>query len=156
RTGADGAGSASGIVCRSHIARRAAWGVTSPNTHEIPARDQSRDGESTWAHRACHTSDASRRGDRMRRREFITLLVGATASWPLAAHAQQAQRIRRVGVLAGGFVERSDESQEEIAAFRDALAKFGWTEGHNIEIEVTFVGANDDRQAYAAEMVRRA
>src|SRR5215467_1508149 len=92
----------------------------------------------------------------MRRREFITLLGGAAAAWPLAARAQQAIRSRRVGVLAGGLVERSDESQEEIAAFREALAKFGWTEGHNIEIEVTFVGANDDRQAYAAEMVRRA
>ena len=89
------------------------------------------------------------------RREFITLLGGA-AAWPLAARAQQVQSIRRVGVLAGGLVESSVEGQARIAAFQESLAKLGWIEGRNVEIEVRWVGVDENRRVYAAEMVSRA
>ena len=61
----------------------------------------------------------------IRRREFITLLSGA-AAWPLAARAQQAERVRRIGALFGGATDRA---QSVIAAFRERLAMLGWIEG---------------------------
>jgi len=60
----------------------------------------------------------------MRRREFITLLGGATVTWPLAARAQQPDRMRRIGVLMG-FPESDSQAQSFIAAFRDGLQKLG-------------------------------
>jgi hypothetical protein len=64
------------------------------------------------------------------RREFITLLGGAAATWPLAARAQQAERMRRVGVLVN-LAEGDSEGQARVAAFREALGKLGWTEGRS-------------------------
>jgi len=65
----------------------------------------------------------------MRRREFITLLGGgAVAGWPLAARAQQAERVRRIGVLMS-LPENDPESQDRIVALREALQKLGWIEG---------------------------
>src|SRR5215472_6601155 len=91
----------------------------------------------------------------IRRRDFITLLGGA-AGWPLTALAQQSERMRRIGVLAGGLVESSDASQAQLAVFRESLAKLGWIEGRNLEIEVRWVGADENRRVYADEMVSRA
>src|SRR6516225_3871816 len=68
------------------------------------------------------------------RREFITLLGGAAAS-PLAARAQQPERMRRIGVLMGA-AESDPARQSQLAAFRGALAKLGWREGSNLGIEV--------------------
>jgi ABC-type uncharacterized transport system substrate-binding protein len=64
----------------------------------------------------------------MRRREFITLLGGAAASWPLAARAQQGDRMRRIGVLMG-YAENDSDAQALVAAFREELEKLTWTEG---------------------------
>jgi putative ABC transport system substrate-binding protein len=64
----------------------------------------------------------------MRGREFITLLAGTTAAWPLAASAEQGERIRRLGVLMG-YAESDPGVQSFFAAFRSALAKLGWTDG---------------------------
>ena len=69
----------------------------------------------------------------MRRREFITLLSGA-AVWPIAAHAQQAERMRRIGVLMP-FAKDNPEGQARIAAFLQEMQKLGWTEGRNLQIE---------------------
>ena len=69
----------------------------------------------------------------MKRRDFITLLGGA-AAWPLAARAQQAERIRRIGVLMA-YAENDREYQSHLAAFREELQKLGWTEGHNVQID---------------------
>ena len=69
----------------------------------------------------------------MRRREFITLLSGA-AVWPITAHAQQAERIRRIGVLMP-FAKDNPEGQARIAAFLQEMQKLGWTEGRNLQIE---------------------
>ena len=69
----------------------------------------------------------------MRRREFITLLGGAAAAWPLAVRAQQPDRVRLVGIVAG-FAEA--EMQPLLAAFRDKLKELGWTEGRNLSIDL--------------------
>ena len=64
----------------------------------------------------------------MQRREFITLLGGAAAAWPLSAHAQQAQRMRRIGVLMP-WNENDPAAKARISAFTQALAGLGWTNG---------------------------
>ena len=86
----------------------------------------------------------------MKRREFITLLGGATAAWPLAARAQQAERMRRIGVLEG-FAESNREGQERAAAFREGLNQLGWVEGRNIRIDIRWAAP---ASAYAASSCR--
>src|SRR6266516_4111310 len=89
----------------------------------------------------------------MRRREFIRLLGGATVVWPLAAHAQQPDRMRRIGVLMG-YPESDSEAQAYIAAFREGLQKLGWTEGRNIRIDYRWGGARAEvMQRFAKELV---
>jgi ABC-type uncharacterized transport system substrate-binding protein len=86
----------------------------------------------------------------MKRREFISLLGGATA-WPLALHAQTKQ-MRRIGVLMGVSDDR--EGHARVTALKQGLQELGWTEGRNIEIETRFAGADADRiRAHAAELV---
>jgi putative ABC transport system substrate-binding protein len=65
----------------------------------------------------------------MQRRNFITLLGGAAAAWPLAAHAQPDGRVRRIAVLFGG---NDTGRQPNVAALREGLAKLGWIEGRNL------------------------
>jgi putative tryptophan/tyrosine transport system substrate-binding protein len=88
----------------------------------------------------------------MKRREFMTLLGGAAATWPLAARAQQPERMRRIGVLMGA-VESDPARQSQLAAFRGALAKLGWREGSNLGIEVRWGGDPELCARYAAELV---
>ena len=94
-----------------------------------------------------------RRGDRVRRREFITLLGGAAAGWPLAARAQQPERMRRIGLLVG-FAESDPQSPVFLAAFRHSLERLGWKEGFNIRIEYRW-GAGDPTRmrAHAKELI---
>jgi putative tryptophan/tyrosine transport system substrate-binding protein len=76
----------------------------------------------------------------MKRREFITLLGGATVTWSVAA-AQQTERVRRIGVLT--FSAESDqEGQSSVAAFREELRKLGWMEGRNSEIDIRWAAAD--------------
>jgi ABC-type uncharacterized transport system substrate-binding protein len=78
----------------------------------------------------------------MKRREFIAL-VGGAAAWPLVAHAQQDERMRRVAVFSGAATDTSDpEGQANIAAFLQALRQLGWIKGQNLQIDYR-VGAND-------------
>jgi len=86
------------------------------------------------------------------RRQFITLLGGAAVVGPLAARAQQAERVRRIGVLMGA-VESDPARQSQLAAFRGALAKLGWREGSNLGIEVRWGGDPELCARYAAELV---
>jgi len=89
----------------------------------------------------------------MKRRQFITLLGGA-ASWPLAAHAQQGERMRRIGVLMGDFPENAPEARAIVAAFREELQKLGWTEGRNIQIDFRWAAADiEAMQRFAKELV---
>jgi putative ABC transport system substrate-binding protein len=88
----------------------------------------------------------------MRRRDFIGAIVGS-AVWPIVAHAQQPDRMRRIGVLMG-FPESDREGQAFVAAFREGLQKLGWAEGRNVQIDIRW-GAADTANArrYAAEIV---
>ena len=89
----------------------------------------------------------------MRRREFITLLGGAAAAWPLAARAQQPDRMRRIGVLMGGG-ENDPEGKSYLAGFTQGLADFGWTDGRNLRMEVRWAAADVDRmRMFAKELV---
>jgi len=89
----------------------------------------------------------------MKRREFITLVGSAAVSWPITSHAQQADKTRLIGVLMG-YVESDSTAQSEVAAFRGALAKLGWTEGSNLRIELRWGNADPDRiRTFAKELV---
>jgi putative tryptophan/tyrosine transport system substrate-binding protein len=89
----------------------------------------------------------------MRRREFITLLGGAAAAWPLAARAQQTDRMRRIGIIFGG-TESDPDIQVRLTAFLQVLQQLGWTEGRNVRIESRWGAGNaDNTRKYAAELV---
>jgi putative tryptophan/tyrosine transport system substrate-binding protein len=88
----------------------------------------------------------------IRRREAITLLGGA-AAWPVAARAQQRERMRRIGVLID-IGQDDAEGQLRIAAFRHGLQDLGWSEGRNVQIDYRWFGGDvERRQAFAAELV---
>jgi putative tryptophan/tyrosine transport system substrate-binding protein len=88
----------------------------------------------------------------MRRRQFITLLGGA-AAWPLAARAQQSGPVRRIGVLMPG-TESDQEEQSRVTAFQQGLAKAGWTNGRNVQIDYRWGALDIDRlRAFAIELV---
>ena len=90
----------------------------------------------------------------MRRREFITNLSGAAAAWPLAARAQQPDRMRLIGVLMG-YAENAPSGAAFVGAFREELQKLGWTEGRNIRIDTRWTTPADAeaRQQFATELV---
>ena len=81
----------------------------------------------------------------MRRRDFITLL-GAAAAWPLAARAQQGERVRRIGVLAG-------YDDPNMKAFQQELERLGWADGRNVHVEYRYAPAGTQVQALAKELV---
>jgi putative ABC transport system substrate-binding protein len=85
----------------------------------------------------------------MRRREFIGVLGGA-AAWPLAAHAQQGERMRRVGLLMG-YPEGQAEGQAMLASLQRGLRDLGWTEGRNLRIEAHWVGGDPNKARIAAK-----
>jgi ABC-type uncharacterized transport system substrate-binding protein len=88
----------------------------------------------------------------MQRREFIRLLGGAAATWPLAANAQQqVERVRRIGMLTG-ITGDDAQTKERTTAFLQELQKFGWTEGRNLRID-TGAGSAVTIRKYAAELV---
>ena len=70
----------------------------------------------------------------MRRRTFIAGL-GSAAAWPVAARAQQADRVRRIGVLMGPFEENDPLAKPYVSAFTKALADLGWTDGRNVRMD---------------------
>src|SRR5262245_12425658 len=89
----------------------------------------------------------------IRRREFITLLGGAAAAWPLAARAQQAERVRRIGLLMT-LAEDDPQGQARFAAFVEGLQQFGWRNGGNIRLDVRWTAGNlDEIRKCAAELV---
>ena len=92
----------------------------------------------------------------MKRRTFITLLGGAAVAWPLAARAQQPERMRRIGVLSH-LSENDPTAQQFVAAFRQRLQELGWVEGRNAGIDIRW-GAGDEAlyRRYATELVSRA
>jgi DNA-binding LacI/PurR family transcriptional regulator len=90
--------------------------------------------------------------DQLDRRGFLTLLGGA-AAWPLAARAQQGERVRRIGVLAGD-TQNDPENKARLAGFRQELERLGWSEGRNGRIEYRLAANNPDQyQPLAKELV---
>ena len=88
----------------------------------------------------------------MRRRDFIKVIAGAAAAWPLTARAQQGDRVRQVGWLIPR--ETNDtEGQARVTAFRQGLRDLGWTEGYNLQIEYRWSGGVERIRTYAAELV---
>ena len=88
----------------------------------------------------------------MNRREFITLIGGGAAAWPLAARGQPGERVRRVGVLM--YLAADDaEAQARLAAFAQTLKQLGWSEGRNLRIDTRWATAEDILRRHAAELV---
>jgi putative ABC transport system substrate-binding protein len=88
----------------------------------------------------------------MRRRDFITLLGGAAAVWPLAARAQQGERMRRVGVLVAAAAD-DPEYQARNVAFLQSLQQLGWADGRNVRVDTRWATTNsDDVRRHAAEL----
>src|SRR5262245_4878886 len=90
----------------------------------------------------------------MRRREFIKLIGGVAATWPLAVQAQQGEQLRRVGVLTGGAAADDPDQQIRSTAFLQELQHLGWTDGRNIRFDYRWgEGDAQNTRAYAAELV---
>ena len=88
----------------------------------------------------------------MKRRDFITLAGGAAATWPLAVRAQQAERVRRIGILMNATAEEP-EAQTYVAAFQQGMQEFGWSVGRNLRVDLRWGGDDADRtRRYAAEL----
>ena len=88
----------------------------------------------------------------MRRRDFTSLLGGATLAWSVAAHAQQNERVRRVGILTAA-AESDQDGQAALAAFRKELRKLGWIEGRNLEIQVRWAAGDvESMKRFAGEL----
>src|SRR6266567_773969 len=87
------------------------------------------------------------------RRKFLATLGGAAAAWPLAARAQQAKRMRRIGVLISVAAD-DPEGHARQAAFLQGLALLGWTIGRNVQIDIRWTaGKADDTRKYVTELV---
>src|SRR5262249_6500056 len=135
-------------LCRQDSARGEAGRSTDRAANQVRFRHQPYHCQDARLGNAGISLTARRRGDRMiRRREFITLLGGAAAAWPLAAHAQQGERMRRVGVLMN-LAADDPEAPARIAAFAQGLADLCWSIGRNLRIDYRW-GAGD------AERIRR-
>jgi putative ABC transport system substrate-binding protein len=91
----------------------------------------------------------------MRRREFLGVLGGAAAAWPIEVCAQQGERLRRVGILMG-FAENDEVWQAYLASFRASLRELGWIEGRNIQFDIRFAGDSPEHtRAVATELVAK-
>ena len=89
----------------------------------------------------------------MKRREFITLLGGAAAAWPVVARAQQTERMRRIGVLMG-YPEGDPQAQANVTALRRGLQNLGWIEGRNVQIDYRWAGGDPDKaRTFATELI---
>jgi putative ABC transport system substrate-binding protein len=88
----------------------------------------------------------------MRRRQFIALFGGVAATWPLAARAQQPERMRRIGVLTT-LTEDDPDGQARAAAFVQALQALGWAIGRNVQIDIRWGVDAANARKYATEMV---
>ena len=88
----------------------------------------------------------------MRRRAFVTLL-GGTVAWPLAARAQQSERMRRISVIMSGAAD-DPVGQAQAKAFQQGLQQLGWTDGRNVRIDYRWTAGNiENSLKYAAELV---
>jgi putative ABC transport system substrate-binding protein len=91
-------------------------------------------------------------GQPLRRRDFITLVGGAAAGWPLGARAQPLDRMRRIGVLMSS-AESDPERQKELRAFQEGLQELGWIDGRNIQIDIRWAPDLESMQRFAKDLV---
>src|SRR5262249_18406474 len=114
--------------------------VAGDPTDQVRVRHQPTNGSDARSQRAADAARHSRRGDRMMRREFITLLGGAVGPWPPAAPAQQGERVRRIGALL------TDDAQYQAwcGGLLQALGQTGWTIGRNVQVDTRWATANAD------------
>src|SRR5262249_41721979 len=137
---------------RPNSQRREARRAAGPAGDQSGARHQHEDRQGARPHRPAADDWPRRRGDRMKRRTFISLLGGAAAAWPLAARAQQAGKLPTIGLL--GATTPLVESQR-LRAFVQRLHELGWFEGRNIAIEDRWAEGRTERFAeIAGEFVR--
>src|SRR5262249_39965943 len=139
-------------LCGQGAQGRAASRSTGGATNQVRIGNQSQGRKGAGSRRAANAARHRRRGYRVRRRDFITLLGGA-ASWPLAARAQQGERMRRIGMLAA-IAADEPEAQARNASFLQGLGELGWTVGRNVRIDYRWSADNaDDIRRYATELV---
>src|SRR5262249_7800447 len=135
--------------------RRQAIRLTDRAAYDLRVRPQSQDREGNCSCHAHRAPAARRRGNRVKRRKFISLLGGAAAAWPLAARAQQGGRMRRIGVVVARL-ENDPVGQAEVAALFENLRQLGWTvgAGGNIQVDYRWPGSDTERiRADVAEIV---
>src|SRR5215212_4577827 len=101
---------------------------------------------------ACYPSSKYRRDRAVNRRQLVTLLGGAAAAWPLAAQAQEPERVRRIGVLLATAADDA-EAQTRVGAFLQGLALLGWIDGRNVRIDTRWATTNpDELRRHAMEL----
>src|SRR5262249_34984158 len=143
-------GMASDNLCRSHPQGRQAERASRPGTGQVRAGDQPQDRQNTRSRCALDSPAARRRGDRMKRRDFITLIGGAAVTWPLAARAQQRARVYRVGWL----FSSGEMSVQFSDPFQQSLREAGFVDGQNVLFERRFGrGVYERLPALAAELL---
>src|SRR5262249_4595973 len=124
---------------------------TGPTGNQSRAVHQPQDRQGARHHRAAAVERPRRRVDRVKRRQFITLLGGAAAAWPLAGRAQQAGKLPTIGFMGATY---SVESQR-VAAFVQRLRELAWVDGRNLTIEYRWAEGRPERVSeIAAEFVR--
>src|SRR5262249_26706197 len=137
---------------RSHPQGRETGRPAGSGADQVRTRHQPQDGESGRHRRASHAARPRGRGHRMKRRTFITLLGGA-AAWPLAARAQQPERMRGLAIIM--LTADDADGQGRITALREGLEKLGWTEGRNLRIDTRWAAGDTDRmRTYVTELVQ--
>src|SRR5262249_41120800 len=138
---------------RANSQGRQLRGAAGPSADQIRAGDQLEDRDGARPQNLRQSPHPRRRGDRVKRRNFIALLGGAAAAWPLVARAQKTDRIRRIGVLMNTTAE-DPLGQAGSAAFAQGLQQLGWEVGFNVRVDTRW-GAGDTEayRKYATELV---
>src|SRR5262249_24266471 len=141
------------FLYRSHLEGSQAGRSSRSAADEVRAGHQSQDRQGAWPPNSRQAARHRRRGDRMKRRTFITLLGGGAAAWPLAVRAQQPSKLPMIGDIGGGTPSTHGQL---IAGFVQRLRELGWIEDRTVAIEIRWAeGRNERYTEIAAEFIRR-